>query len=68
MEVDSRLRRLGEKSKAYFCQFIHLSRMLIYQTLMSTYSASPCDWDKGYKIKQDICVLLPSGFHRFVGK
>lgn len=59
-EVGSRLRSLGEKAKAYFCQLSHLSSELIYQTLLSTYSVSPCDWDKGFRTEQSICVLLPS--------
>lgn len=41
MEVDSRLRRLGKKAKGYFCQFIHLSRKLIYQTLIEHLLCQP---------------------------
>lgn len=33
-KVGSRLRRLGEKAKAYFCQLIHLRSEFIYQTFI----------------------------------
>lgn len=59
-KVGSRLRRLGEKPKSYFCQLIHLSSEFIYQTFIEHHSASPCDSDKGYRTEQGICVLLPS--------